>query len=264
MVVSAGPSGPSRKDPDTGRARIREITRWRRDHQPGGTLNAGSVFKNPPGDSAGRIIDELGLKGFRVRGAAVSERHANFFEADRDAAAQDVFDLVDRRSAPECGRRRAITLEPEMRFVGDFERASRRRGRDHHHGSPDRASPRLGARRRGAPAAAPLAGLAIVVAAVAGTAAWVVYQSPYLQGTVRSPSPGASRSAAAEVVSATGVAPGMPTINVQGGKSRSGARSPIPGWPPPVFGSPGREPSTWRWWSTSPRAWVAVPATAGC
>ena len=90
-------SADFRTDPTTvaaGDALLREITQWRRAHQPGGTHNAGSVFCNPPGDAAGRIIDELGLKGFRVRGAAVSKKHADFFEADPGAKAQDVYDLV--------------------------------------------------------------------------------------------------------------------------------------------------------------------------
>jgi UDP-N-acetylmuramate dehydrogenase len=99
--------------------RIREITAWRRDHQPGGTFNAGSIFKNPPGDAAGRIIDALGLKGFRVGGASVSHRHANFFEAAEGATAQDVHDLVAevrRRVFAESG----VLLEPEVRFIGRF------------------------------------------------------------------------------------------------------------------------------------------------
>jgi UDP-N-acetylmuramate dehydrogenase len=100
-------------------ARIREITAWRRRHQPGGTLNAGSIFKNPPGDAAGRIIDDLGLKGYRVGGVAVSERHANFFVADDGARAQDVHGLVTqvRRIVYEA---RGVLLEPEVRFVGRF------------------------------------------------------------------------------------------------------------------------------------------------
>lgn len=103
----------------SGRARIREVTQWRKEHQPGGTLNAGSVFKNPPGDHAGRLIDAAGLKGLRVGGVAVSAKHANFFVADRSASAQDVYDLVwtvRRRVQAATG----VLLEPEIRFAGLF------------------------------------------------------------------------------------------------------------------------------------------------
>jgi UDP-N-acetylmuramate dehydrogenase len=109
------------RDPGEGAAAIREITRWRRGNQPGGTLNAGSVFKNPPGDSAGRIIDHAGLKGLRIGGAAVSERHANFFVADEGVSADDLRRLVEevrRRIFESTG----VDLEPEIRFVGEFGR----------------------------------------------------------------------------------------------------------------------------------------------
>jgi UDP-N-acetylmuramate dehydrogenase len=96
---------------------MREVTRWRKAHQPGGTLNAGSVFKNPPGDAAGRIIDSLGLKGLAVGGASVSTRHANFFVATSDATASDVFRLVS--AVQEIVEREAgLSLEPEICFVG--------------------------------------------------------------------------------------------------------------------------------------------------
>lgn len=117
QVVTVAWFGYEPGEPSIGSERMREITRWRRVHQPGGTLNAGSVFKNPPGDAAGRIIDELGLKGMRVGGARVSEKHANFFVADRDATSEDVRGLVAevRRRVREAT---GIDLQPEVRFVG--------------------------------------------------------------------------------------------------------------------------------------------------
>ena len=113
-------------------ALMREAIRWRRDHQPGGTLNAGSVFRNPPGDAAGRIIDALGLKGMRRGGARVSSKHANFFVMDPGGTARDVFDLVRdvRRLVHE---RTGIMLEPEVRFIGfagDGEEGPRRGNQD--------------------------------------------------------------------------------------------------------------------------------------
>jgi UDP-N-acetylmuramate dehydrogenase len=106
-------------DPEEGERRMREITRWRRQHQPGGTLNAGSVFKNPPGDTAGRLIDSLGLKGLAVGGASVSNKHANFFEAKPGTRASDVYRLVaevETRVREASG----VTLEAEVQFVGSF------------------------------------------------------------------------------------------------------------------------------------------------
>ncbi len=74
-------------------AEIAEIVRWRRAHQPGGQ-NAGSVFTNPPGDSAGRMIDAAGLKGLRLGTAEVSTKHANFIQADPGGSADDVARLI--------------------------------------------------------------------------------------------------------------------------------------------------------------------------
>ncbi len=97
-------------------AQLAEIVRWRREHQPGGS-NAGSVFSNPPGDSAGRMIDAAGLKGLRVGGAVVSPKHANFFQAEPGATADDVRRLVlevQRRVLDATG----VQLVPELRMVG--------------------------------------------------------------------------------------------------------------------------------------------------
>jgi UDP-N-acetylmuramate dehydrogenase len=110
FAVTARPAGECK-------AEIDEVVRWRRANQPGGN-NAGSVFTNPPGDSAGRLIDASGLKGFRVGTAWVSERHANFFQAEPDGRgrAADVVALVlavQRRVAEDSG----ITLVPELRRV---------------------------------------------------------------------------------------------------------------------------------------------------
>jgi UDP-N-acetylmuramate dehydrogenase len=96
-------------------ARIDEVVRWRRANQPGGS-NAGSVFTNPPGDSAGRLIDACGLKGLTVGGVRVSERHANFFQAEPGARARDVVALVAevvRRVEEETG----VRLVPELRRI---------------------------------------------------------------------------------------------------------------------------------------------------
>ena len=97
-------------------AAIAEIVRWRRANQPGGQ-NAGSVFTNPDGDSAGRLVDAAGAKGLRVGTAHVSPKHANFIQADEGGRADDVFALmqeVRRRVQAQAG----VDLHPETRLVG--------------------------------------------------------------------------------------------------------------------------------------------------
>jgi UDP-N-acetylmuramate dehydrogenase len=101
------------------KGRMDSYRRHRSETQPGAVQNAGSVFKNPPGDSAGRLVEAAGLKGFRVGGAAVAEIHANFFIAGEGATAQDVYDLVTsvrQRVLDRFG----VDLEPEVRFAGAF------------------------------------------------------------------------------------------------------------------------------------------------
>ena len=77
------------------RATIDEVRRWRRTHQPLEHPNCGSVFRNPPGDAAGRLIDAAGLRGLRHGGARVSEKHANFVVTEPGATAADVLAVVE-------------------------------------------------------------------------------------------------------------------------------------------------------------------------
>lgn len=106
-------------DPAAVKARVEEYRKHRTSTQPPAVQNAGSVFKNPPGDHAGRLVEAAGLKGFRVRAASVSELHANFFIATGSATAQDVYDLVHEVRARVLDAS-GIALEPEVRFVGTF------------------------------------------------------------------------------------------------------------------------------------------------
>src|SRR5581483_4789949 len=93
QVVLAAELSLRAGDRASAEAEIADIVRWRRDNQPGGQ-NAGSVFTNPAGDSAGRLIDAAGCKGLRVGTAVVSEKHANFFIADPGGRADDVVALM--------------------------------------------------------------------------------------------------------------------------------------------------------------------------
>jgi len=95
---------------------IAAIVRWRRENQPGGQ-NAGSVFTNPAGDSAGRLIDVTGLKGHRLGTARVSEKHANFIQADTGGSADDVLALM-REVAARVRDAHGVELVPEVRLVG--------------------------------------------------------------------------------------------------------------------------------------------------
>ena len=105
-------------DTIVGQARLSEIVKWRRENQPGGQ-NAGSVFVNPVAGvkSAGELIDELGLRGYRVRSACVSEKHANFIQSDEGGSADDVVELMTfvRQRVNEA---HGIELRSEIRLVG--------------------------------------------------------------------------------------------------------------------------------------------------
>ncbi len=103
-------------DPEAGDAELSAIVRWRRANQPGGA-NAGSVFTNPPGDHAGRLIDAAGCRGLRLGTAEVSPKHANFLQADAGGSADDIASLmeeVQRRVRNEFG----VDLHPETHVIG--------------------------------------------------------------------------------------------------------------------------------------------------
>ncbi len=129
QVVLEAEFALARGDRQASEREVAEIVRWRREHQPGGS-NAGSVFTNPPGDAAGRLIEAAGLKGLRVGSAFVSPKHANFIQADEGGSADDVRALIDeiqRRVLDHTG----VRLQPELRLVGfDGEPSTSTRGRE--------------------------------------------------------------------------------------------------------------------------------------
>ena len=98
--------------------RIEKINRWRRRVQPLNLPSAGSVFKNPPGQSAGQLVEQAGLKGFTLGNAQVSDKHANFIVNRGGATARDVLSLMDimqNRVYQATG----IQLEPEICIAGE-------------------------------------------------------------------------------------------------------------------------------------------------
>lgn len=107
-------------DSDYIRQAMEASLRRRKRNQPLGMPNAGSVFVNPEGDSAGRLIEAAGLKGARVGGAMVSEVHANFIVNAGGATAQDVVALI-RKVHEAVKAEHGIELRPEVRFLGSFD-----------------------------------------------------------------------------------------------------------------------------------------------
>lgn len=107
-----------RQEPDRARALVRRLRERRRGREPRGVFSAGSVFKNPTGDHAGRLIEACGLKGRRVGGAEVSSIHANWIVHRGEASAGDFLALMDEvRQAVRA--RFGIELEPEIKVLGD-------------------------------------------------------------------------------------------------------------------------------------------------
>jgi UDP-N-acetylmuramate dehydrogenase len=102
------------------RARMEEAREWRRRTQPLAEPNCGSVFKNPAGDHAARLLEKAGAKGMFVGAASVSVKHATFIVAGPGALASDVLSLI-RRLQDLVEMRSGVRLEPEVQFVGEME-----------------------------------------------------------------------------------------------------------------------------------------------
>jgi UDP-N-acetylmuramate dehydrogenase len=107
-------------DPEAIRQRVDDLRRRRTARQPAGKPNAGSIFKNPEGYFAGRLIEAVGMRGRRVGGAMVSEQHANFIVNMGGATAADVKLLIDEIT-DAVWKQKAIRLVPEIKLVGDWE-----------------------------------------------------------------------------------------------------------------------------------------------
>src|SRR5436190_68155 len=116
LVVSATVQ-LQRGDGEEAKQLMAKLTRERNETQPIKTKNCGSVFKNPPGDSAGRLVQAAGLKGAREGAAVVSTLHGNFIVNEGGATAVDASRLIERVMA-EVKRRFGIQLEPEVEMVG--------------------------------------------------------------------------------------------------------------------------------------------------
>ncbi len=97
---------------------IKQLLAKRAATQPVGTANCGSVFRNPPGDHAARLIEQCGLKGKRIGGAVVSQKHANFIINEGDASAADIEALI-AQVRQRVARQTGITLQTEVRIVGE-------------------------------------------------------------------------------------------------------------------------------------------------
>jgi UDP-N-acetylmuramate dehydrogenase len=119
FVVTAVHFALRADDPAVLRARMAEVRAHRLAAQPQGAPSAGSVFKNPAGDHAGRLIEQAGLKGSRAGRARISERHANFIVNEGGARACDVKALMDVAQRV-VWERSGVWLEPEVQLVGSW------------------------------------------------------------------------------------------------------------------------------------------------
>ena len=108
-----------RGEPEAIKARMDELSAKRREKQPLEYPSAGSTFKRPEGYFAGKLIQDCGLKGFRVGDAMVSEKHSGFVINVGHATAADVMTLI-RHVQQEVDRQFCVRIEPEVRMIGEF------------------------------------------------------------------------------------------------------------------------------------------------
>jgi UDP-N-acetylmuramate dehydrogenase len=106
------------RNPGVNEAQLRELLERRKASQPIGEWSCGSVFTNPPGDHAARLIDTAGLKGFHIGGASVSQKHANFIINHGQATAADLERLI-QHVQETVERVHGVRLHPEVRVVGE-------------------------------------------------------------------------------------------------------------------------------------------------
>ena len=267
------PSSRSRPaTPPRNRPRSRPSCAGAAEHQPGGS-NAGSVFTNPPGDPAGKLIEAAGLKGFRLGTAHVSEKHANFIQAEKGGRADDVRALMEhvRRQVlahAACRSRAEVRLlgfeEGETGAMARHEGA----GSEPHHnpvapGTGCAAGPAarsIPAFRPGAPrSAASRAAAACAWSALAAVArSW---RSVHGRSCIRpcsrpgrSPWSGAKHETTAQIEAAAGLSGHPPLLDVNAGRGRARPR-------PSALGagsawSPCTGPMGCGWWSPSRcRSW---------
>jgi UDP-N-acetylmuramate dehydrogenase len=119
MVVTAVRLRLRQEDSTKVTSRVRELVTKRKTSQPSGYPNSGSMFRNPPGDFAGRLIEAAGLKGKKIGRAQISERHGNFIVNLGGANGEDVRQLMELARA-EVRTRFGVELEPEVRLLGDW------------------------------------------------------------------------------------------------------------------------------------------------
>jgi UDP-N-acetylmuramate dehydrogenase len=108
-----------KQDPEQIREKMALFNARRKETQPAGA-SLGSIFKNPPGDHAGRLIEVAGLKGKRIGGAEVSTKHANFILNGSRATALEIYQLI-KLVQDEVKKQTGITLDTEIEFLGNFD-----------------------------------------------------------------------------------------------------------------------------------------------